>query len=109
MIYTPVCRATLAGGAAAQSVFAPNIHPADKRPLPASPPRALRQDEADREAILADHAFILTTVEVRDAQAFAAYLAALAGPHARLGGTMLVRGTAREMRERDGDAGEGVR
>src|SRR3546814_11915697 len=108
MIYTPVCRATLAGGAAAQSVFAPNIHPADKRPLPASPPRALRQDEADREAIMADHAFILTTVEVRDAQAFAAYRAAIAGLNDRIGGTMLVRGKALEMLEGDGEAGEVV-
>src|SRR3546814_14654815 len=102
MIYTPVCRATLAGGAAAQSVFAPNIHPADKRPLPASPPRALRQDEADREAIMADHAFILTTVEVRAAQALASYRAAIAGLNDRTGRPQLVPGKgcgkAREWR-----------
>src|SRR3546814_14424909 len=103
MIYTPVCRATLAGGAAAQSVFAPNIHPADKRPLPASPPRALRQDEADREAIMADHAFILTTVEVRDAQAFAAYRPAIAGPNDRIGGPRPVPRKAPAMLERRGE------
>src|SRR3546814_18334656 len=105
MIYTPVCRATLAGGAAAQSVFAPNIHPADKRPLPASPPRALRQDEADREAIMADHAFILTTVEVRDATAFAAYSAAIAGLNDSPGGP--IRGLGKEIDRKQGRRREG--
>lgn len=57
---------------------------------------------------MADHAFILTMVEVRDAQAFAAYREAIAGLNDRIGGTMMVRGTALEMLEGDGDTGDVV-
>ena len=57
---------------------------------------------------MTDHAFILTTVEVSDAQAFAAYRAAIAGLNDRIGGTMLVRGKALEILEGDGEAGEVV-
>jgi uncharacterized protein (DUF1330 family) len=57
---------------------------------------------------MADQAFILTMVEVHDAQAFAAYREAIAGLNERIGGTMLVRGKALEMLEGDGDAGEVV-
>lgn len=49
-------------------------------------------------------AFILTTVTVRDAEAFAAYRAAIAGVNDRIGGEMLVRGSAIETLE--GEPGE---
>lgn len=57
---------------------------------------------------MTDQAFILTTVEVGDTQAFASYRAAIAGLNDRIGGTMLVRGKALEILEGDGVAGEVV-
>lgn len=53
-------------------------------------------------------AFILTIVEITDAEAFAAYRAAIAGLNDRIGGDMLVRGHAIEMLEGEGEAGEVV-
>jgi len=44
-------------------------------------------------------AFILTTVIVRDSEAFAAYRTAIAGLNERIGGEMLVRGSAIETLE----------
>ncbi|MEE4454015.1 DUF1330 domain-containing protein [Novosphingobium resinovorum] len=51
-------------------------------------------------------AFILTTVTVSDAAAFADYRAAVARVNAKLGGDMLVRGTVREVLE--GGSAEGA-
>lgn len=42
-------------------------------------------------------AYILTTVEISDADAFAAYRAAIAGLNDRIGGDMLVRGRTVEV------------
>lgn len=53
-------------------------------------------------------AFILTTVTVEDAAAFADYRAAVAQVNAALGGAMLVRGTVREVLEGDAPTGEAV-
>lgn len=53
-------------------------------------------------------AFILTTVEIVDARAFAAYRAAIAGLNERIGGEMLVRGRTVETLAGDAPAGEVV-
>ena len=53
-------------------------------------------------------AIILTTVEVTDADAFAAYRSAIAGLNDRIGGEMLVRGRTIENLAGDGPIGEVV-
>lgn len=53
-------------------------------------------------------AYILTTVLIADAQAFAAYRAAIAGLNDRIGGDMLVRGRTIEMLAGDAAVGEVV-
>lgn len=51
-------------------------------------------------------AFILTTVVVENADAFAEYRAAVAQVNAKLGGDMLVRGAVSEVLEGEADVGE---
>jgi uncharacterized protein (DUF1330 family) len=53
-------------------------------------------------------AFILTTVDVVDAQAFADYRTAIAGLNERIGGDMLVRGRTVESLAGDAPVGEVV-
>ncbi|MET0248355.1 MAG: DUF1330 domain-containing protein [Sphingobium sp.] len=53
-------------------------------------------------------AYILTTVEISDAHAFAAYRAAIAGLNDRIGGDMLVRGRTVEVLAGEASAGEVV-
>ncbi|HUD28227.1 MAG TPA: DUF1330 domain-containing protein [Novosphingobium sp.] len=53
-------------------------------------------------------AFILTTVTVENADAFAEYRAAVAQVNAKLGGDMLVRGAVSEVLEGEGATGEMV-
>lgn len=53
-------------------------------------------------------AYILTTVEITDADAFAAYRTAIAGLNDRIGGDMLVRGRTVEVLAGDAAAGEVV-
>jgi len=53
-------------------------------------------------------AFILTTVIVGNAEAFAEYRTAVAQVNAKLGGDMLVRGSVREVLEGEAEVGEMV-
>ena len=53
-------------------------------------------------------AYILTTVEIADAEAFAAYRAAIAGLNDRIGGDMLVRVRTADVLAGDAAAGDVV-
>lgn len=51
-------------------------------------------------------AWILTSVSVGDAAAFAEYRSAVAAVNAKLGGEMLIRGTVADILAGEGDRGE---